>query len=104
MSIASPHAITSDTATAWPFMRRKSRNSLRSRWASMLPVQTRDLDPAFVVMNVVNLAIGEMNHAIGHARHDGVVRDDDRERAEFAVHSLYGLQHYDPGFHVERAR
>src|SRR4051794_7315081 len=32
ISIARPHAITSETAAAWPASRRRSRNSLRSRW------------------------------------------------------------------------
>src|SRR5262245_31370841 len=35
MSIANPQAITSDTATAWPFMRFRSRSSLRSRLGSI---------------------------------------------------------------------
>ena len=51
----------------------------------------------------MDLAVGEMDDAIGHAGHDGVVRDDDGERAEFAVRALDGFEHDDAGLHVERA-
>ena len=44
-----------------------------------------------------------MNHAVGHVGHRGVVRDDDGERAEFAIHALDRFEHDDAGADVERA-
>ena len=44
-----------------------------------------------------------MDDAVGHVGEDGVVGDEDGERAEFAVHGLDGLEDGDAGLHVERA-
>jgi hypothetical protein len=60
-------------------------------------------DKGFVHVQGLNAAIGQMNHPVGHVGHDGVVGDDDGERAEFAVNALDGLEHDDAGAHIEGA-
>ena len=52
---------------------------------------------------MMHVAIGQMDHPVGHVGHDGVVGDDDGERAQLAVHALDGLQHHDARPHVQRA-
>src|SRR5207248_3486428 len=47
--------------------------------------------------------IREMNDAVGHVRHHGVMSNDYREGAEFAVDALNRFEHDDAGPHVERA-
>ena len=49
------------------------------------------------------MTVGQMQHAIGHGSHGGVVGDDDGERAELSIDALDGLQHRDAGSHIEGA-
>ncbi len=47
--------------------------------------------------------VGEANHAIGHLRDGGVVRDDDRGRAKLGVDLRQRFEHDDAGGDIERA-
>ena len=50
-----------------------------------------------------DFAVAEVQDAVGHFGHGGVVGDDDGQGAEFAVDALHGLQNGDAGGDVERA-
>src|SRR5262245_14998541 len=103
VSMARPQAITNATAMACPFMRDRSRKSLRSSSMTGLPVKAAGWRFHAVLPNALHLAIGETDHAVGHVGHCGVVRDDHGERAEFLVHALQGLEDHDAGLDVECA-
>ena len=55
-----------------------------------------------IAMHVHDLAVGNRNHAVGHVGDHGVVRDDGRRRAQFAVDPRNRLQHQNARVHVER--
>src|SRR5579859_504059 len=102
--MARPQPMTRATAKAWPFSRRKSRQSLRSRLESMAsPIQTGGGSARFVFPNMVHPAIREVYHAVRHFRHHRVVGDQHGERIEFPVHALERLEDHHPGPHVQRS-
>ncbi len=51
----------------------------------------------------MDAAIGEMNDAVGHVGHDGIVGDDDCERSQITIDALKGLEHDYAGADIERA-
>ena len=66
----------------------------RSSAGEMRVLVRRDLD---------DLAAGDPDHPLGHPGDRGVVRDDDRQRAQLAVHALEHLEHELARRVVERA-
>ncbi len=72
-------------------------------WSSGSPDQTAGGGAGLVFSDMVHAPIGKVDDAIGHVGHHGIMGDDDRERAQFTIHSLNRLQHDDAGAHVQGA-
>src|SRR3954469_13008919 len=99
-----PLATTSAIVSAWLHIRRRSRSSLRSRaFMAGSPGELRRLDLALVALDALDAAVAERHDAIRHAGDRGVVRDDDRRRADLFVDARDDLEHELAGLVVERA-
>lgn len=68
-----------------------------------LPFKRRWCGADFVAVFAEDTAVHEVDHAVGHVGHHGIVGDDDGEGAEFAVGALDGFEDDDAGLDVESA-
>src|SRR3954454_20638747 len=92
--MANPHAITSATAMAWPFIRARSRQSFRSRWeiiefpartragesnrfaqVNSLPTQSARRRSRGIGAHIMHASIGDLHYAVGDFCHYRVVSD-----------------------------
>ena len=51
-----------------------------------------------------DMTVGEREDAIRHFSHHGIMRNDQRERAEFAIDPLDRFKNCLPGAHIKRSR
>ena len=58
---------------------------MKSKWS---PYQRAGGHGILIGPDVMNLAIGKMDHSIGHISHHGIMRDDHGQRAQFAIQRL----------------
>src|SRR5471032_2467567 len=70
---------------------------------SPLPREIANRAAAGIRPLVHDAAVREREDAVGHVGEDGVVRDDDGQRAELAVDVFDGLEHRDAGADIECA-
>ena len=96
------HASAATRWVAWPMLNGMKRVNRLTRPARS-PLQRRHVCALLIAALLDDMTVGQVQHAVGHGGHGGVVGDDDGQRAEIAIDLLHSFENGDASDDIESA-